>query len=933
MNLYLNNYDFICFSETHEKNPTASIKGKCYYFSRASFVEGRRGRPSGGLDIYSPPSLSTSILSSSEHHMSLCIENKLSLISVYYKPSLELDELFEDLLTALDNSKHLPIIIGGDFNLHYSSEDFEQLDSILNDFNISLVSDPSIITFIGNSSSTPDHIFASDSVKVLNVDVLSHSDSDHLPISVSVDFNHINAPPKTNSRSIFDAETCNSFLVSATPNIYNVKSDNVIKVVDVAFSSSISTRRNKSYAKWSNAEIRKGKLQLRKLLKFFRTHSDNMNEQNDVEKRINDELRVNFRSERSALNKLIKRAKKEFRENEAKKMIKLGAEKGIEALYKYAKPSADSLSTQIPLEEWRSFYSKLYQNHEKPTFQAPDFVASEKGSKLVSPFSIAEVVKAIESQSSKAPGLNNISPVDCKKVGTNLAPFLQLIYNDVITSQIKFPFDWLSSVFFFLHKKGNTRDPSNYRSIAVENPFLKIFMWLLNRRLTDYLENSNLLPEYQFGFRANHSAPSAVYLLNQAVAHSLDNKNKVFACFVDFQKAFDLVDRSLLMNKLLHLGVPPVFAGVIFDILSNLKMHVKSNDCLSSSFLSHNGVPQGDPLSPILFSLFIHDLPLCLKSRGVSLNGNFINHMLYADDLVIISTKPEELQEDLVALRNYCTLNRLKVNVEKTKCLPFYRGRYDIIPTFTYNGVQLENCKTFKYLGLTLTTQLSSSRHVDAIVSKCNARIGMLFHKLKISNLPLNLALKIFDVYITPIIEYGLPIWLPKLSESSYTKLNTVYSKFLKRFLCLPYCTHNSIVHYLLKTYPIVERMKNVHKSRFLSLKFPSLFNRNDFTLPQEYALTRQNVEGLPDFLHNIETIILPISPEKRRSLLYDKLDIIHYSICSYRSFHSISEIGKDECICKFCGLKADHFHHRDCFHLRNLSMKQIMIRAKANST
>ncbi len=122
-------------------------------------------------------------------------------------------------------------------------------------------------------------------------------------------------------------------------------------------------------------------------------------------------------------------------------------------------------------------------------------------------------------------------------------------------------------------------NPSNYRSLAIENPLLKVFMSLLNNRLSEYVESENLLPPFQFGFRKGHSTTSAAMLLRKTVGDALRRKERVYSCFVDFQKAFDLIDRRLLFAKLQMLGIPPVFCQVLFNILQGLNISVRANDC------------------------------------------------------------------------------------------------------------------------------------------------------------------------------------------------------------------------------------------------------------------------------------------------------------------------------------------------------------------
>ena len=115
-------------------------------------------------------------------------------------------------------------------------------------------------------------------------------------------------------------------------------------------------------------------------------------------------------------------------------------------------------------------------------------------------------------------------------------------------------------------------------------------------------------------------------------------------------------------------------------------MRVQTNWCLSPLLWSFNGVPQGDPVSPLLYSLFTADLPDKLNFSGVKINDEHdIKYLIYADDMVLLSNKPEQLQMALNQLNRYTQANNVTVNTTKTKCMTFYRGR-NIAKTFTFNG-------------------------------------------------------------------------------------------------------------------------------------------------------------------------------------------------------------------------------------------------------
>ena len=486
-------------------------------------------------------------------------------------------------------------------------------------------------------------------------------------------------------------------------------------------------------------------------------------------------------------------------------------ELGLRALYNVARklPSSSS-SAQVPLRAWYDYYSDLYQTFDEPTFLGIPTAPTEKASKLLDPVSDVEVFNCLNHQSSKALGFNDISPVNLKALASELTPLLTRIFNHILTEKGRFPHPWLNTVLFFLHKKGSFKDPGNYRSLAIEDPFLKVFTTLLCFRLTEFTESNSLLPTFQFGFRRNLSTSSATSILKKCIEESFTHRKKVYTCFVDYKKAFDLVNRQKLSIKLQNFGVPTEFCKIIFYLLADMQLRTRSNGSISPSFDSFNGVPQGDPLSPLLFSLYTADLPNALSQRGVSLNnGTEIRYLLYADDLVLITNEPDQLQVALNELENYVRQYDLTVNVSKTKCLTFYKGGHRTAE-FLFNGLPIENVNSFTYLGVVFTTRLSAHKHVEHIISKCNSRIGFLFAKVPIKELPLDMVLKIFNIYVLPITTYCISTWLPMLkSTNDKNKINALFTKFLKRYLGVPYGTRNAIVHFLTNIVPLCSTLEN----------------------------------------------------------------------------------------------------------------------------
>ena len=393
-----------------------------------------------------------------------------------------------------------------------------------------------------------------------------------------------------------------------------------------------------------------------------------------------------------------------------------------------------------------------------------------------------------------------------------------------------------------------------------------------------------------------------------------------YTCFIDFQKAFDLIDRSLLCEKLQAVGVPTAFAKVIFDVLRSLQVRVRSNECISDPFATYNGVPQGDPMSPLLYSIFTHDLPKCLGHTGVPIVNTEIKYLLYADDLVLVATSADDLQTALNELFNYCKLNKLTINIKKTKCMIFHKGRCPK-SKFYIDGLEIEQCKQFTYLGIVFTTQLSSSKHVEFIISKCNTRIAYLFSQLHLKEMPLCVALDVFYIFIFPIIAFGMTVWLPDLQASPRARLNTVFTKYLKRYLGLPYCSNNAITHYLTGTTPVSQMLEENLEKAILKVTFPGDLHGLQIQTFQHDRETHYNcIPNIPSHFWMSEVLdsALPVHPESRRALLYSLLDLIHPHICKSKSFHLHPD--SESCICRFCNNSAAYFHFRDCAQLKELS-------------
>lgn len=231
-----------------------------------------------------------------------------------------------------------------------------------------------------------------------------------------------------------------------------------------------------------------------------------------------------------------------------------------------------------------------------------------------------------------------------------------------------YPDSWSRGIIVPVPKKGNLNDVNNYRGITLTSIFSKIFSILLDTRLRKWAEDNNLLTDVQFGFRKQRSTIDCVFILQSIINKVLNNKQKLYCAFVDFQKAFDQVYRNGIWYKLFLSGTSSKMINMLRTIYEKVKSCVKVNGSYTQYFDSYMGVKQGEPLSPLLFIFFINDMSRYLYEDSadlVSINEIQMFILLFADDTVIFSRSKTGLQILLNKMRSYCNEWVITVNTNK----------------------------------------------------------------------------------------------------------------------------------------------------------------------------------------------------------------------------------------------------------------------------
>jgi len=321
-----------------------------------------------------------------------------------------------------------------------------------------------------------------------------------------------------------------------------------------------------------------------------------------------------------------------------------------------------------------------------------------------STFTIHDLRDACNKQKrGKAVGLDSVAMEAIMHGGDRLLIHICLLFNMFLKFSFV-PKQFMQCVIIPLvkNKSGDLSDVNNYRAISISTATSKLF----ETTIFDSVNNSITSVDYQFGFRPSHSTAICTNVFKQVTDYYTERGSYVFACFVDFSKAFDRVNYWKLFHMLLDDGVDKLIVRLLSYWYSNQEACVRWQNCTSTFFTIGNGTRQGGVLSPLLFTRYIKQILVKLVSAqiGCNIGGIVMNILAYADDIVLLAPAWRAMQRLLDILSDEACMINMECNVGKTVCMVFPPRNRDMqmasnFPLLNIGGLLVQLVHKFKYLG------------------------------------------------------------------------------------------------------------------------------------------------------------------------------------------------------------------------------------------
>ena len=737
----------------------------------------------GGVGIYVKENFSYKILKQysifcerifESLFIEVTIENNKKIIigSVYCPPKApgltftqqftQFTELLTNLLAELSNNSE-QVFIYGDFNLNVlelANNKFisEYVETVFSFGFLQLITKPTRIN--ENSSTLIDHILTNSNVQEHDTFIICSDLSDHFPIAHQLNFTKTKQKTLTYETRSLTEHNIERFKTAISDyNWAHVKSQMCAQEAANNFLSTFDTLFNAFFpltVKKVNKSVNPSEPWMSHGVLISRKQKNLLH--NLFLKKPSLENKLNFKNYRNLYNQVIRTAKKlhferQLAENQKNlrktwqilfSSINKGGKKkqDISHLTINGKSNSDPYIMAHNFNEFFTSIARKTVENVNPSSKSPtDLITQNPNFFKLSDSSLTktEILNATKLLANKkTPDHTGVSSNFIKQTISSLIDPLHHIFNLSFNSGVV-PIQFKIAKVIPIFKSGDRTSMDNYRPISLLSTFSKILEKLVATRLTSFLTANNILSKWQFGFRPGHStAHPMIHFLNK-ITDSLNKKNHTIAIFCDLKKAFDTCDHTILLLKLKKYGVSGTELQWFESYLTKRKQFVNIKGRSSSLLEIDLGVPQGSILGPLLFILYINDLPL--SSKFLSL--------LFADDTTLLythenlNTLTTIVNEEFQKVCEFFRINKMVLHPDKTKFMLFSRSAGGVDPVLLCNNnnndqnlpnlinelgrvSSTDSTPAIKFLGVYFDPSLNFKFHISTLKKKLSRALYAL---------------------------------------------------------------------------------------------------------------------------------------------------------------------------------------------------------------